>query len=243
MALIKIIASTGGLGNQMFQYAFYLALKKKRKFVLLQKINSQMHERYGFELERPFGTKPFFLPLFVYRILLNRHFKKFWCKTVQDSFSKIITEVKSRYPVVYYSGFWQSENYFKDIESEVRKSFCFDVDKLNIYSKTVYKEILASPVSVSIHIRRGDYLKHPAFLGICTDDYYIDSIALMKDKFGEDIVFYIFSDDLEYADKLLKGRCNFRLIDGNRGVDSWQDMFLMSVCDHNIVANSTFSWW
>ena len=98
--------------------------------------------------------------------------------------------------------------------------------------------------SVSIHVRRGDYLNGYYFetLGkICDIDYYKRAIALIN-KEVNDPYFYIFSDDPGYVAENLKIE-NATYVDFNRGRDSWQDMYLMSQCKHNIIANSTFSWW
>lgn len=98
--------------------------------------------------------------------------------------------------------------------------------------------------SVSVHVRRGDYQTpgHYERLGcICTEAYYRNAAELMKKKVGNP-KFYVFSDEPEWVKAHLRlGDTTF--VDWNRGNDSWQDMLLMRHCRHNIVCNSSFSWW
>ena len=98
--------------------------------------------------------------------------------------------------------------------------------------------------SVSVHIRRGDYLtaENKRIHGnICTEEYYNNAMTYMREK-TENPRFYIFTDDLQWAREKYKGE-DITIVDGNRDHSSYVDMFLMSQCKHNIVANSTFSWW
>lgn len=98
--------------------------------------------------------------------------------------------------------------------------------------------------SVSVHIRRGDYLnpENKAMFGnICTPAYYRKALEVMREKMP-DVHFYIFSDDIPYVRKELKGE-DFTIVDINHGKDNFYDMWLMSQCKHNICANSTFSFW
>ena len=98
--------------------------------------------------------------------------------------------------------------------------------------------------SVSLHIRRGDYLdeaNRAMFGNICTEAYYDRAIAYMKEKFPQ-AVFYIFSDDSDYVKEHYQGE-EYHIVDWNHGDGSFYDMMLMSHCRHNICANSTFSFW
>lgn len=99
-------------------------------------------------------------------------------------------------------------------------------------------------VTVSIHIRRGDYLSQQFSAGFgncCPLAYYREAIHYMK-TYLDDITFVLFSDDMDWV-KMNLPLDNAIYVDHNHGVDSWQDMYLMSMCQHNIIANSTFSWW
>ncbi|MDR0428165.1 MAG: alpha-1,2-fucosyltransferase, partial [Dysgonamonadaceae bacterium] len=114
---------------------------------------------------------------------------------------------------------------------------------LSSKSKELY-DIIKEENSISIHIRRGDYLSSSNinYVGnICNITYYIEAIKKIE-QMVENPVFFIFSNDIKWAQENLQ-LANVHYIDWNKKEDSWQDMFLMSKCKHNIIANSTFSWW
>lgn len=106
------------------------------------------------------------------------------------------------------------------------------------------EELLQGNV-VSIHIRGGDYItskKDNALFGnICTSNYYKNAIEHIKNSL-KDPIFLIFTNDKDYAVQLLNGE-SFQIVDWNNGKESFRDMYLMSLCKHNIIANSSFSWW
>ena len=151
------------------------------------------------------------------------------------------------FPLNLYSGYWQTEQYFKAISTIIRTEFLFDEKRLNEKTKLLLEEINKNRGnSVSIHIRRGDYemdetvrQKHG---GICTVRYYQESMVYMQGKIGGDCVFYLFSDDPLWVKENLYTPDRL-IIDWNKGDESWQDMLLMSACSHHIIANSSFSWW
>ena len=127
------------------------------------------------------------------------------------------------------------------------ETFEFDVtnekdNKFNLWKKT----ILSSDNSVSVHIRRGDFLIPPSdgfyqFQGVATLEYYQQSITYIR-KMRENCDFFVFSDDLEWC-KNQFGDQGFYYVDGNKKDKSWRDLYLMSICKDHINANSTFSWW
>ena len=156
----------------------------------------------------------------------------------------------------YLTGYFQSEKYFKGIESKVRDAFRFS-DKIweNIPLEMIhkirdYQKRIDSVTSVSIHVRRGDYLENSeAYGGICTEDYYKKAIEYIKGRFP-DAVFFVFSNDPKWAkdwiDEKYASECNnncFEIIDGTSEDTGYLDLFLMSRCRHYILANSSFSWW
>jgi hypothetical protein len=99
--------------------------------------------------------------------------------------------------------------------------------------------------AVSLHVRRGDYAKNPkttATHGLCSLDYYQAAIQYISDQV-EQPYFFIFSDDIAWVKKQLKMNFPCRYVDHNHGVESYNDMHLMSICRHCIIANSSFSWW
>lgn len=240
---MRIIVS-GGLGNQMFQYALYLALKKRgRKIKLDTSLYSFVGMHNGFELERCFNVneplvKYSKVHLFFLRVILKIKPSIFLYEdNLQYNNGVFTTKCK------YLSGSWQSEKYFKQIENIIRKSFIFkDIDKRNL---SITEEI-KSYNSVSLHIRRGDYLGNSIYSGVCTEEYYSKAIdeIITNCSLTDNIKFYIFSDDKIYANQFIKKvKYPSVLIEHNKGIDSYKDMFLMSQCRHNIIANSSFSWW
>lgn len=240
---MKIIIS-GGLGNQMFQYALYLALKERgRKVKLDTSLYSFVEMHNGYELERCFGVNEALVKyskvhLFFLRVILKIKSGMF---LYEDNlkYNNEVFSTKCR----YLSGSWQSEKYFKQIEDIIRKSFIFkDIDKSNL---SIAEEI-RSYNSVSLHIRRGDYLGNSIYSGVCTEEYYSKAIdeIITNCSLTDNIKFYIFSDDKIFANQFIqKVKYPTELIEHNKGIDSYKDMFLMSQCRHNIIANSSFSWW
>lgn len=242
MRLIKMI---GGLGNQMFIYAFYLQMKKRFSDVYID-ISDMVHYKvhYGYEMNEVFN-----LPQIEFR--MNQPLKK----VIEFLFFKTILERKQNgalkpyectyiWPLIYFKGFYQSEKYFEEVKEDVRKLFTFDLKKANVKSLQVMQQILYEDNSVSLHVRRGDYLnlKHWDSIGcVCQLPYYRNALLKIKSMVSEP-VFYVFSDDIEWVKQNLD-LDNAIYVDWNNGRDSWQDMMLMSCCRNHIICNSTFSWW
>lgn len=236
---MKNVIVTGGLGNQMFQYAYLLSLRSAG-------INAIMDISYydffkmhnGYELERVFGIKETMINSqgihMVWLRVLNKYQPSF-LYTV-DKFRYDETLLKK--PRKYIFGYWQDEQYFRGINKDIKDIFCFhNLDDLNI----AMSEEMKSLNSVSIHIRRGDYAEFG--MSIVGEEYYKKAVNTLLEKV-DNPVFYILSDDMQVAEKMATNMgLNYRLVSHNRGAYSYKDMFLMSQCKHNIIANSSFSWW
>lgn len=248
---MKIVRFLGGLGNQMFQYAFYKAIQNKFSNVKadLSSFKSEHHHN-GYELERIFDISVDEASVFmsgiyniqnqkwIYRKLRQLLDLKKSYHEEQLNFSfdpKIFSDSKSG----YYYGFWQNEKYYAHISSQIRKDFEFkpltDNQNIDILDK------INQTNSISIHVRRGDYVAHPSFGGVCEKDYYQKAIQ----KIHQQVInakFFIFSNDINWCmNNLETENCDF--ISWNTGTNSYIDMQLMSNCKHNIIANSSFSWW
>ena len=235
----KNIIITGGLGNQMFEYALALSLRHKGYKVKTDTSMygfEQMHN--GYELERVFGIDE--QPVckgglhLKWLRLLNRFSPKSLVMKDPWAYSPEVTE----HPKRYMWGNWQSENYFKDIKDEIRSVFTFKgIDDKN-------REIgstMSGCQSVSLHVRRGDYAQYGMLM--MEADYYKQAVEIISEKVS-DPVFFIFSDDAEEAAKIGEELgIHYEIICHNKGDDSYKDMYLMSHCKHNIIANSSFSWW
>ena len=143
---------------------------------------------------------------------------------------------------MYISGYFACEKYYSDILYDLREKIQFPVSSnpLNREMAQAMKE----GNSVSVHIRRGDYLdsENAAMFGnICTDRYYETAINLVR-ELSPGAHFYLFSDDTAYVSQKYQGP-EYTVVDINHGKDSFYDIWLMSQCRHNICANSTFSFW
>jgi len=143
----------------------------------------------------------------------------------------------------YLEGYWQSEKYFKEIEEIIRREF---VVRYPLAGKNLeISELIKSVNSVSIHVRRGDYVTNPETRrthGICSLEYYLESIKEIC-KRAPDPHFFVFSDDMEWVRRSLKIDYPVAYVDFNGSDNAYDDLRLMSLCRHNIIANSSFSWW
>jgi hypothetical protein len=139
----------------------------------------------------------------------------------------------------YLHGYWQSEKYFADIEAQLRQDFAFPA----LTGRNVeFASELESELSISLHVRRGDYLNLAAHT-VCSQEYYQAAVKEMIRKVSGDPRIYVFSDDPEWARQNLKFSVPTQVVDHNSGAADFEDMRLMSLCKHNIIANSSFSWW
>ena len=248
MAILKrYVALCGGLGNQMFQYAYYMLLKQKTNDVCMFIPSSKWEHEGGFELHRVFGiahsrTKwetlyqlgfPFTKLFHVIHKTYSGHNFKFDEKDLMPGKS-----------YRYFYGTWQSEKYILDADI-IRNAFKFNESKLSPETAKIAKSLRGGVITCSIHIRRGDYLSS-AFIGgfgsCCPLEYYQQSIEYIRKNICNNVTFILFSDDIKWVKENLKLE-NAIYVNHNQGTDSWQDMYLMSLCNHNIIANSTFSWW
>ncbi|MCQ2201752.1 MAG: alpha-1,2-fucosyltransferase [Bacteroidales bacterium] len=262
MAFVVKISS--GLGNQMSQYAFGQ---------LLQHLYPEADVRYhiacegkihnGYELGRIFPDiqiqEADAKELRAFGIIVGwRRLSKICRLFKQRTYIRQVYE--TRYPVdervwkldikqnYYFQGTWHNYDY-SEILPRLRRMFKFDVSAPIEHSSSTlsdhiesssYSQKIESTNSVAIHIRRGDFVKMG--YAICDDRYYKRAIDMIESKV-ENPFYFIFSDDTEYAGSLFSGLANKEIVTGNTGEKSYLDMYLMSLCKHNIMANSTFSYW
>lgn len=250
----------GGLGNQMFQYAAGRALALRRQAQLKLDISAFRDYKlyHGFELTRVFDLRCDIADDSDVRRVMGYQANT-WIRGVLQRFPGLQLGERRfvREPHIHYwkefnelpgecylSGYWQSERYFTDIAEAIRSDFSFrpasDPENLECVRK------ISEVTSVSLHVRRGDYVSNPKAAlvhGTCNVEYYVQAIAYIAAHVSN-IHLFIFSDDLEWAVKNLPlGAWPYTCVGHNTGKDSWRDMHLMSLCRHNIIANSSFSWW
>jgi hypothetical protein len=256
---MKIVKILGGLGNQMFQYAFFLSLKKKfpteEIYVDLSSFKSyNLHNGLElgsvFELELPQAKVGHLLKVtypiknYTFSRIIRKIFPKLSTEYVEPYDHKIDVSIFTDNGNKYYDGYWQNYFYFKDVEDLVRSKFSFKQPLIGINLEN-FKSIRDNDKSVSIHVRRGDYLKSKYYRGICDIEYYSASIKYIIDNVNNP-VFYVFSNDISWCREHFKPfiiKANFIFINNNKGAYSYIDMQLMAACRINIIANSSFSWW
>jgi len=249
-----ILKLFGGLGNQMFQYAFgkKMALLNNTtlKFDLSlfqEEISYRKYELNHFEIQPQIATtQEIELLLSKEQSLFHKLKKKtFNAKSYyihEDSleFDKRNFHLKKD---AYIDGYWQSENYFIDSALQIRKDFQFAEE--SDASNLAFLSVIDSDNSISIHIRRGDYVQDDAINqvhGTCSLSYYENAIQFMAGKISSP-VFYIFSDDIMWTQQNLSIGYAHHFVDINNQSSAFKDMNLMSHCKHHIIANSSFSWW
>lgn len=256
-----IVNLKGGLGNQMFQYAAGLALAEKHHvdlkldFAFLQtSTGSAEFTKRRFELEIFDVNFILASESEIFAFKGNQH--KLTYRAIRKFFPSLIRKKIYRYDALnfdpsfaqlgnetYLDGYFQSEYYFLKAETAIRSHFRFKNPPAGKNEKLA--EEISSCNSVSIHVRRGDYLSEinrGLFGNICTLYYYSNAISIIQKEITAPH-FYIFSDDVAWVKGNLKIDSPVTFVDFNTGENSFEDMRLMSLCRHNIIANSSFSWW
>ena len=250
-----IIHVMGGLGNQLYQYALSEKLKMlgkevKLDFYAYKDAQGEDREWRSLELERLKGLEYEVCTKEERTLFLDNSMKlrDRVRRKLTGRKSKVVDEEGDYMPEifvmddVYLYGFWGCERYYGDITGLLQQKIQFpqSTNPAN-HEASVQME---HTNSVSVHIRRKDYLTvadGKRYMGICTKEYYNGAFDYIRRRV-EDPVFYIFSDDVEYAREYFR-EPNMRIVDWNTGDDSMYDMELMRHCKHNICANSTFSIW
>ena len=245
-----VINLRGGLGNQMFQYAFarYLSIINNAEL----KLDISSFENYEWHT---YGLNAFHISenilshseknnfLKTNDSFLKRKFKNIFFRNIEVVEKNIMYNEKYKIlkDPLYLTGYWQSEYYFKDIEDIIRNDFSFKFEPS--HKNFTYLENIKNENSVSLHIRRGNYENDPnvnKVHGTISMNYYENAIELITSKIL-DPIFYIFSDDINWSKNYLKIKYPTNFIDFN-DLD-YEDLRLMSNCKHHIIANSSFSWW
>ncbi|MFA5000608.1 MAG: alpha-1,2-fucosyltransferase [Candidatus Paceibacterota bacterium] len=249
----------GGLGNQMFQYAL------GRELAVTQKTGLKL-DRTGYDREhfRAYGLKVFAIEEnfanhqeikknkyslglaskawrgFKFKILRVHHTG--WEPRVISRIKKEMAQGKD----IYLDGYWQSFKYFSDIKEVIQKDFTLKTP-LDQTNPELLNQITTTN-SVSLAVRRTDYLLTTNLkgLGICSANYYKKAIELIETKI-ENPAFFVFSDDVDWVKANMKFNSHLvTYVSENKQekeLTDYQELVLMSKCKHNIIANSSFSWW
>ncbi len=258
---MKVIAAlNGGLGNQMFQYAAARALALRDGKTLLldaallganDEITRREYELAAFHLQAPlapanicddFAWRPTHsfsdrLRQRLSRALHPRH-------VVEEESPGWRGPLPRLRGDVYLRGYWQDERYFSAYGEQVRRDFAFR-EPLSPRSSAVARGIEETPTCF-IHVRRGDYVQHPRHApchGACPREYFHDAAKLVRSR-TETQAFAVFSDDPAWCREMLCDLPGVYFVDGQNSAATTADhLRLMSMCQHAVIANSSYSWW
>ena len=272
---MNIIRMSGGLGNQMFQYALYLKLKSMGKEVKFDDINEYRGEKarpimlavFGVEYPRAtwdeinaFTDGSMDIMKRIKRKIFGRHAVEYYEQGFYDP------NVLS-FDSMYLRGSFQSEKYFEDIKDRIRTLYQFpSLEDMHLPEK-LYRatrgclDAIESSEAVGLHMYRSDSrVDGELYDGICTEKYYEGAVRFMQDKVP-DAKFYIFSNEPKWVkgwvnaliqsqitegmsrDEIRAMEKKFIQVEANTEYTGYLDMMLMSKCKHNIISNSSFSWW
>lgn len=220
----------GGLGNQMFQYALgrFLAEKHNTRLKLdvtgFQKYKLHKYSLAAYNINADLAT------------VEEINSMNFCIKEKHFSFDPDVLDLPDN---VYLDGYWQSEKYFFDVKNILKKEFTVKFEQTGKNKEIA--EVITSTNSVSIHVRRCDYITNKTFV-VCCLDYYYRCISFIDQNINSP-EFFVFSDDPNWVKDNLKINFKTTFISCNNADTNYEDLRLMSLCKHNIIANSTFSWW
>lgn len=248
----NIVKFNGGLGNQMFQWAFGRSLEKQTgvktyfDMSFFEKKYARPFELDIFTLNTPkiedFWTKLKLGIIWKLRKKLNNKSLlglNFYSEA-HFEFDENLFKLK---PNTYIEGFFQNEKCFSDVEKELRADFQFKNQPDETNQKLIDK--IDSTNSISLHIRRGDYVQKKRYQNLyatCSLDYYKRGVEYIAQK-TQNPTLFIFSDDINWVKENLNLPYESVYVSHNTGVKSYEDLRLMSNCKHNVIANSSFSWW
>lgn len=248
-----IVNLKGGLGNQMFQYALGLSLSLKNKEVLKLDVDGLERANRVGDIYRPFDLAGFSISATIATAKEIRELKypygtfskaQRWLnfKLSKDKNVLFRPQVLEWIGDIYLDGFWQSPKYFENIRQELLAEFLL---KQPLSSAALQHAIrIKETNSVALHVRRGDYVKNARVqieFGSCTNHYYDIAMKHINRKVHSP-TFFIFSDDIDWVKNNLSNHTNVVYVK-NPAISTAEELALMSICKHNIIANSTFSWW
>ncbi|MGE5402747.1 MAG: alpha-1,2-fucosyltransferase [Ignavibacteriales bacterium] len=252
-----IVKLKGGLGNQMFQYAMgrMLAIKNNTSLKLdisefenkqiLSHVTLRSYDLSHFNIVEEIATKE---EIYAIAKISNNIISKIINKVKPTKYKCFVAEKKygydSRYLDIsrntYIDGYWQSTKYIDSIRDILRNEFTLREPLCGLYKDIANK--ITSTNSVSLHIRRGDYVSNKVnsqIYNVCDPGYYSSAMEYINKKVSNP-QYFVFSDDPEWVKENIKTRDMF-IVDENS--INYIDLYLMSLCKHNIIANSSFSWW
>jgi len=253
-----IVKLSGGLGNQLFQYAMGRRLAHLHgtdlRFDLsgFQEGGKRQYALGPFRMTAGFATQQEVCALTEYRPgAVKRVWDRFLPRSARRARSYVCEGKSFRFNPrilslpdnLYVDGYWQSEKYFQDIPEIIRQEVT--VKNPLAGRNRELAEVIASINSVSLHIRRGDYVSDPKTSqshGNCSLDYYVQCAQELAEAVDQPH-YFVFSDEPQWARANLKLDAPLTIVDHNGTAQAYEDLRLMCHCMHHIIANSSFSWW
>ncbi len=250
-----IVRLSGGLGNQMFQYAAGRAIAHRRRVPLkldVSEFQNGSHRIYALEAFNINGSIISSQAIESFKtsatsrsaLLLDKlrpYYRRPLIKESGFTFDPNILRASGQ---VYLDGYWQSEKYFEDIQELLRAEFTVKEQPQGA-NASMMERIKQSSAAVSLHVRRGDYASDPGsnqYHGTCSPEYYQSAVSKLI-ALGIQPHFFVFSDDIPWAQANLHLDYPASFVNQNGMSADHEDLRLMSTCRHHIIANSSFSWW
>lgn len=259
---------SGGLGNQLFQYAYGRALSLRSNNPLKLDIEGLIRSAKG-DTPRPYQLSHFAIHADIatpeeiaklkypfgiiskgWRYASVKFLRRFNVGFEPRTFSHF-ERIAKKGGNVYLYGFWQTERYFAEAADTLRADFTLK-ERLGAPAQTFADKIVAAKrdgiATVSLHVRRGDVardaMKNP-YYGITTPEYYSSALTAIAERLGpaaSNMQIFVFSDGIKWTRQNISIPYPVAYVEG-AGIADYEELFLMSLCDHNIIANSSFSWW
>lgn len=250
-----VIQLWGGLGNQLFQYAAarhlaeinHTQLKLDVSTFDKYKLRSCRMEHFNISIKYVSKNELARLrrmdPLSRVINLFGERKAASTMATYKEPHFHYDPEMLSQRGSIFLNGYWQSEKYFQEIAPIIHRELTVKTPADPANAKLAVE--IQGHDSVSLHIRRGDYVTNPStnqFHGTCSLEYYREGMDRIATASGEPH-FYVFSDDIPWAQENLKSFYPMTFVDLNGPEQDYEDLRLMTLCRHHIIANSSFSWW
>ncbi len=258
MIVVKLM---GGLGNQMFQYATARAVAQRNKtslyldtagFFEMADIDTPRHYDLGaLKITGKIASKSILTQVQPLNAAYKLHHKiirrlksagRIW--QVGEPNASYFNYMGRAPKNTYLVGWWQNQKYFNDIREILLNEFQ-PAKPLSQYSQVIIEKIADSPVSVAIHVRRGDYIANKQaskFHGLTPLEYYRAAATYFQDRFPN-ALFVVFSDDIAWCKQNLELGNNVVFVEPQKSRKDFEDLVIMTKCSHSVIANSSFSWW
>ncbi len=244
-----IISLDGRMANQMFQWALARAFEQKYNKLPIIDDSTETVKLNHFKMASSLKTVEKSLlykicKMIPFHNLRNKLTKmNFKISVVNEELGKFCENILETQAPANLKGFFQNEKYFINVREQLLKDFELNenLDKQNLEML----EKIKNTESVAVHFRRGDYTKARIanVFGCCGKNYYKNAIKIIAEKLNKKPTLFIFSDDINWVRNNIKFDYETVFVDINSGKKGYFDLELMKNCKHNIIANSSFSWW